>query len=303
MSEQGAGGITGDSRLLEALNEHAGFYVAGGKLIEQGASPYQQYEVWETPQFGKLFRLDGYFMTSERDEFFYHENLIHVPALAHAGPRSALIIGGGDGGSAEELFKHPSMARVVLVELDAKVVDIARTHLQAVHRGALDDPRLELRIEDGLKYVGEIAPAAGERFDLIVLDLTDPIGPAEALYTETFFRDCKAILAEGGAITLHIGAPIYQAERMQRLLRNLRAVFGLVCPYFMYIPLYGSQWGMACASDSLDPRSVPAEELDARLRARALGNLDYYNGAVHHAQFALPNYLRELTTSGHADRA
>jgi spermidine synthase len=280
--------------LVEDLNEHAGFFIRPARLLEAGKSAYQDYEVWDTPQFGKLFRLDGYFMTSERDEFFYHENLIHVPALTHAAPRSALIIGGGDGGSAEELFKHPSMQRVVLVELDAKVVDIARAHLQAVHRGALDDPRLELRIEDGLRYVREVAPATGQRFDLIVLDLTDPIGPAEALYSEAFFRDCKALLSGQGAVTLHIGAPIFQSERLLRLIRNLRAVFRLVSPYFMYIPLYGSQWGMACASDVLDPVAMSEFELEQRLNARGIGDLQYYNGAVHRAQFALPNYLRRM---------
>ncbi len=283
-----------DQRLTEHLNEHAGYFVSAGALLDSGTTPYQSYEVWQTPQYGKLFRLDGCFMTSERDEFFYHENLIHVAATAHPGPARALIIGGGDGGSAEELFKYPSMQRVVLVELDAKVVDIAREHLEAVHHGALDDPRLELRIEDGLHYVREVAPAAGERFDLIVLDLTDPIGPAEALYTERFFRDCKALLAQGGAVTLHIGAPLFQPERMLRLMGNLRAAFTHVAPYFLYIPLYGAQWGMACASDALDPRTLSEDEVEARLAVRRIGALQYYNGAVHRAQFALPNYLKAL---------
>lgn len=283
-----------EGRLLEELNDDAGFYLRVGKLLDSGASPYQQYEVWDTPQFGKLFRLDGYFMTSERDEFFYHENLIHVPAVTHPAPASALVIGGGDGGSAEELFKHPTMQSVVLVELDAKVIEIARTHLQAVHRGALDDPRLELRIEDGLKYVREVAPASGRRFDLVVLDLTDPIGPAEALYSAEFFRDCSALLTARGALTLHIGAPIFQPQRLLQIRDNLRAVFRGVFPYFMYIPLYGSQWGMACASNGLDPTAISPAEVDSRLTLRGIEDLNYYNGAMHCAQFALPNYLRRL---------
>ncbi len=281
-------------RLLEELNENGGFYFRAGKLLESGASEYQEYEVWETPQFGKLFRLDGYFMTSEKDEFFYHENLIHVPAITHPGPASALVIGGGDGGSAEELFKHPSMKRVVLVELDAKVIEIARAHLQSVHRGALDDPRLELRIEDGLNYVRNVAPAAGTRFDLIVLDLTDPIGPAEALYGAEFFKDCKTLLTPKGAITLHIGAPIFQPERVLQIRDNLCAAFTNVFPYFLYIPLYGSQWGMACAADGLDPTALSPAEVDRRVAERGISDLQYYNGAVHCAQFALPNYLRHL---------
>lgn len=280
--------------LFEELSENAGFFIRGGRLIESGQSEYQAYEVWDTPQYGKLFRLDGYFMTSEGDEFFYHENLIHVACIAHPEPRRALIIGGGDGGSAEELFKYPTMERVVLVELDGKVIAIAREHLASVHRGALDDPRLELRVEDGLRYVRETAPSRGERFDLVVLDLTDPIGPAEALYTERFFGECKALLSEHGAMTLHIGAPVFQPERLKQLIDSLRAVFTRVSPYFMYIPLYGSQWGMAVASDRLDPKALSAAEVDHRIAARAIGHLQYYNGDMHAAQFALPNYLRSL---------
>lgn len=283
-----------ENLLLEDLNEHTGFYVRGGQLLERGRSEYQEYEVWDTPQFGRLFRLDGYFMTSERDEFFYHENLIHVPGMTHPGLRRVLIIGGGDGGSAEEVFKYPHVERVVLVELDEKVVSIAREHLAAVHQGSLDDARMEIRIEDGLRYVREIAPAAGERFDLIVLDLTDPVGPAEALYTSEFFRDCKALLNPQGAMTLHIGAPVHTPERLVALMRNLHATFSCVRPYFMYIPLYGSLWGMACASDALDPLELSEEEVERRLAQHKIGALQYYNGAMHCAQFALPNYLRFL---------
>lgn len=283
-----------DKRLCEALNENAGFFLQASRLLDSGQSEYQSYEVWDTPQFGKLFRLDGYFMTSERDEFFYHENLIHVAGIAHGAPRRALIIGGGDGGSAEELFKYPSIEKVVLVELDEKVIEIARQHLYAVHQGSLDDERLELRIEDGLRYVAEVAPAAGMRFDLIVLDLTDPIGPAEALYSVDFFNSCKKLLTENGAVTLHIGAPVYQQQRLRRLIGNLRQVFAKVSPYFLFIPLYGGQWGMACASDNLDPTLLSAEQADQRIAALKLSNLQYYNGAVHHAQFALPNFLRQL---------
>ncbi|MBI1907599.1 MAG: polyamine aminopropyltransferase, partial [Rhodocyclales bacterium] len=228
------------------------------------------------------------------DEFYYHENLIHVAALSHPVPRSALIIGGGDGGSAEELFKHPDMESVVLVELDAKVIEIAREHLQAVHRGALDDPRLELRVEDGLRYVREIAPARGRRFDLVVLDLTDPVGPAEDLYSRRFFAECKALLNDHGALSLHLGAPVFQPRRVRQLVDNLRAEFSNVSPYFMYIPLYGSLWSMACASDHLAPEQLDAREVDTRIAQRAIGDLQYYNGAIHCAQFAQPNHLRAL---------
>ena len=280
--------------LAELVSEDAGYFLRGARLLEAGHSEWQTYEVWDTPRFGKLFRLDGCFMTSERDEFYYHENLIHVPGVAHPGLRRALIIGGGDGGSADELLKYPGVERIVIAELDAKVVELSRRHLRAVHHGALDEPRVEVRTCDGMKYVHEDGPAAGERYDLIVLDLTDPVGPAEALYAADFFAACKTLLAEGGALTLHIGTPVYQPERVRELVARLRRVFAKVRPYFLYIPLYGSLWGMACASDTLDPAVLDAGEVDRRLATRAIRELQHFNGAVHCAQFALPNHLRVL---------
>lgn len=284
----------GPGFLYEELCDDAGYFVRAGELLEKGESAWQSYEVWDTPQFGKLFRLDGCFMTSERDEFYYHENLIHASAIIHPGLRRALIIGGGDGGSAEEILKYRSVEQVVIAELDEKVIELSRRHLQAVHHGALDDPRVNIRIGDGMAYVREQGKDGGDRYDLIVLDLTDPVGPAEALYSAEFFRDCKALLSPGGALTLHIGSPVYIPERVRELVQRLRTLFAVVRPYFLYMPLYGSLWGLASASDTLDPLSESAAEIDRRLAERAIVKLQHYNGAVHHAQFALPNHLRTL---------
>lgn len=280
--------------LAEELGPHAGYFLQGANLLEKGRSAWQDYEVWDTPAFGCIFRLDGCFMTSERDEFYYHENLIQVPASAHEGIRTALIIGGGDGGSAEELLKQPTIERIVLAELDEKVVEISRRYLHAVHRGALDDPRVDIRIGDGMKYVNEDGPARGDQYDLIVLDLTDPVGPAEALYAENFFRACRSLLAPGGALSLHIGSAIFNPEQVKMLVARLRSVFRCVRPYFLNIPLYGGLWGLATASDSLDPLRLSAAEIDQRLAARGIAHLQYYNGDIHHAQFVLPNNLRQL---------
>jgi spermidine synthase len=283
-----------DHWLCEALNPNVRVCCRGGVLLEAGASRHQSYEVWDTPQFGKLYRLDGSGMASEADEFFYHENLIHFATIAQVAPRRALILGGGDGGSARELFRHPGIEQVVLVELDAKVIDLARTHLAAIHRGALDDSRLELRIDDGLHYVREIARRGGETFDLIVFDLTEPDGPAAALYGPEFLSDCKNLLSGQGALSLQLGAPVFQPGRVRELVGRLRAVFRHVQPYFFYVPLYGSLWGMACASDRLRPGLLSAREVDRRLVERSIAPLRYYNGAIHRAQLALPKYLRAL---------
>lgn len=280
--------------LVEQLDEHYGYFCRHGQLLESGRSAFQRYEVWDTPTFGKLFRLDGSFMSSERDEFYYHENLVHVPGLTHAAPRRALVIGGGDGGSAKELLKYPSIERVVVVELDAAVIALARRHLGAVHRGALDDARTEIHVANGLDYVRREASPGGERFDLIVLDLTDPVGPAASLYELPFLGDCRTLLDGQGALTLHLGSPVFQPPQVRMLIDRLRAVFANVRPYFLYIPLYGSLWGLACASERIDPLGMSVAELDKRLLERGIGPLRYYNGAIHQAQFALPNYLRTL---------
>lgn len=296
MSEEGTTvqPVCGTETLVEELDPNFGFHCRGARLLEAGVSRYQRYEVWDTPTFGKLFRLDGGLMSAERDEFVYHENLVHVAASSHPSPRRALVVGGGDGGSARELLRHPGIGRVVVVELDEKVVELARRHLGAIHRGALDDPRTGLHIGDGLDYVRR-AVAAGEGFDVIVLDLTEPgNGPAKALYDTPFLADCRALLRGTGALTLHLGAPWRQAEQARALVHRLRAVFAIVRPYFLFIPSYGGLWGLACASDRVDPRVHSAAAIDTTLARRGITGLRYYNGEVHAAQFAQPNFLREL---------
>jgi spermidine synthase len=276
--------------LTEWLNAECGYFVRGTRCLEKFRSLHQEVEVWETAQYGKLFRLDGSFMTSEADEFFYHENLVHVAAITHPNVETALIIGGGDGGSAEELLKHPKVERVTIVELDQAVVDIARKYLQAVNRGALDNERVTLKIGDGLAYVRETT----ECFDMIVLDLTDPGGPSQPLYTADFYHACAARLNPGGLLSLHIASPVAQPERCRQCVADLRAAFAIVRPYLVAIPLYGGLWAMACASTSLDPTRLLAADVERRLELRRILDLKYYNGGTHRGMLALPNFVRTL---------
>jgi len=159
-----------------------------------------------------------------------------------------------------------------------------------VHNGGLDNPGRRRIIGDGMKFVRETE----ERFDLIALDLNDPMGPAEALYSEEFFQQCRAALAPGGALTLHIGSPVARPERVAQLAQRLGGVFRIVRPYTMYIPLYGSLWAMAVCSDKLDPKAFTADEIDRRIEARKLEDLRFYNGETHEGVFALPNFVRDL---------
>jgi spermidine synthase len=280
--------------MIEELTPDWGLHLRSAREIEKFRSSFQAIEVHDSVTFGKLFRLDGHFMTSERDEFYYHENLVHMAALTHPQPRQALVIGGGDGGSAEELLKHPSLQSVTLCEIDPAVVDIARKHLAAVHHGAFDDARLTLKIEDGFGFVRH-SPAY---YDLIVLDLTDPGGPSTPLYTADFYRACAARLNPQGAMTLHVASPVAHPERVRDTLARLREAFPVVTPYLTSIPLYGGLWMMACVAPSLDPRVLSAREVDRRIAQRGLRELRYYNGDMHRAALALPNFIRAMVAPG-----
>ena len=290
MPDDKAAGDVQPGLLTEYLTAETGFFVRSVREFERFQSPFQAVEVHDTVPFGTLFRLDGHFMTSEKDEFFYHENLVHTAAIAHPAPEKALIIGGGDGGSAEELLKYPTMKSVTLVEIDLAVVDIARKYFGAVHRGALSDPRLAIKVEDGLAFVRSTT----ETFDLIVLDLTDPGGPSEPLYTADFYRACAARLNPTGALTLHIASPVAHPDRIRAGLANLRAAFAIVAPYLVCIPLYGGLWMMASASATLNPAFLTPLDVDRRIAQRNIRDLQYYNGGMHRAGFALPNFVREL---------
>jgi len=293
MPEEKTGGDVRPGLLTEYLTDDIAFFVRSKREFERFQSPFQAVEIHDTAPFGTLFRLDGHFMTSEKDEFFYHENLVHTTAMAHPAPEKALVVGGGDGGSAEELLKYPSMKSVTMVEIDVAVIDIARKYFGAVHRGALGDTRLTLKVEDGLAYVR----SSTETYDLIVLDLTDPGGPSEPLYTVDFYRACAKRLNASGAMTLHIASPVAHPERIRAGVANLRAAFAVVVPYLVTVPLYGGLWMMASASATLNPSYLTPLEIDRRIAQRRVGDLQYYNGDVHRASFALPNFVRQLVAA------
>ncbi len=280
-----------DTLVFDWLNTQSGYGFTAKAPLASFQSPYQRVEVFDTHQFGKAFRLDGRLMTSVGDEFFYHECMTHPALLTHPNPQSVLVIGGGDGGSTEEILKHPSIKRVVMAELDEAVINVAREHLPEIHKGALDDARLSIQIGDGYEFVKHCT----EKFDLVVLDLTDPDTPAFALYSEEFFRLCQRLLNPGGLMTMHLGSPVYQPETVRKNAANLRKVFKQVHPLSLFIPLYGSLWCLAVASDSANPRALAPDNITARLMERRIGALKYYNAPMHAALFVLPTFVQELT--------
>lgn len=267
------------------VTEHHGVYVERAQRRFRRRSPYQEVEIYDTVPFGRLLCLDRYVMVTEKDEAHYHEPLVHVPAFTHARPRSALIIGGGDGGTARELLRHRSVRNIVVVEIDSEVVEAARLHLAGIHRGALYDARVEVVIADGLRFV----EATDRRFDLIVLDLTDPMGPSRPLYSAAFYRACRRLMNPGAIMSLHIESPTSRPEVCREIVDNLRAEFPKVAPYVTSIPTYGALWGMATASETLDPRDVFSRTIAHRLADSSFADLKVYNPFLHQALFALPN--------------
>lgn len=280
--------------LIEALTPDFGHYLRATRLLHEGHTPFQKIELFESRQFGKALRLDNVFQTSVGDEFFYHEMMVHPAMMSHERPERVLIVGAGDGGMAEEVLKHNTVREVVMVEIDPDVVRFSKEHLTEIHRGSFDDPRLTLRIEDGFRYVMDAAEGGRERFDVAILDLTDPIGPSRPLYTVEYYEALAALLGDGGIHVQHVENPITRAELFRQLVANLRAVYPQVHPLFQYVPLYGTLWAFCNASRTVDPSAADPEEMDRRIAKRGVTDLKIYNGDMHRAAYAQPNFVREL---------
>ena len=279
---------------LEWLTPDIAHGFASRRPPEVTQSEFQRLDWHDTRSLGHTLSLDGAFMLSERDEFIYHECMVHVPALAHTAPRSAFVVGGGDGCTARELLKYKSIERIVIAELDPAVIASCRQHLAIVNHGALDDSRVKIVIGDALKTLTDQA----ETFDIIVMDLTDPNddadSPANALYSKACFELIGSRLSPDGQMTAHIGSPFYHPERFSRTLTDLRSVFQKVAAYKAFMPIYGAEWGMACASNHTDPRAFSESEISERLTARAIADLRFYTPRVHASLFAWPAYAEKL---------
>lgn len=255
-------------------------------------SAFQTIELFETEAYGRALALDGLMMTSERDEFFYHEMIAHLPLCTARRPRDVLIIGGGDGGTAREVLRHADVERLTMVEIDGDVVDVCKAHLPEL--GAWRDPRLEVRIDDGIAFAKRAPDAA---YDVVLLDGSDPVGPAEGLFNAAFYRDVKRILRPGGVFGLQSESPLLQARVFAQVQTTLASIFDRVRPYFGLVPLYagGSTWSWTLASTDADLEAWDADRLGA-----LEPGLRYLNRDVARAAFAQPGYVRRLLAAARA---
>jgi spermidine synthase len=250
-------------------------------VLYDAVSPYQHIQVAVSAQFGRMLILDDAVQTTEGDEHVYHEMLVHLPLIAHPDPRRVLIIGGGDGGTLEEVLKHP-VEQATMVEIDRAVVDVSRTYLPGIARGAFDDPRGRLLIADGIAFVRE----TDERFDAVLVDSTDPKGAAEALFGEAFFALCARVLTPGGILCMQSGSLLYQRDVRAGVRSALSRIFALVLPYWAAIPTYpGTLWTFTLATRGADPRGLDRSAIASRLQGFGLR---YYGPDAHHAALTLP---------------
>ena len=256
------------------------------RSIYQGKSEFQSVDVVETEEFGRALALEDAWMTSERDEAHYHEMIVH-PALTCAKKiERVLVIGGGDGGTVREVLRYPEVKHVTMVELDKLVTDVCKEHLSSFGV-PWNDPRLNLQFGDGIAY---LQGYKAEPYDVILIDGSDPIGPAEGLYASPFYESAKRCLVPGGVVASQTESPIAMAEDFARIVKTLRTSFKRAEPYFVPIPLYPSgMWSFTFASDSVDPQAFD----DARAQ-RIEQVARYYNRDVHRAAFAQPSFVRAL---------
>lgn len=253
---------------------------------------YQLVEVYETDTWGNLMTIDGMVMLSERDEFVYHEMLSHVGMFSHPKPENILIIGGGDGGTAREVLRHGSVKKVDMVEIDEAVVRASKKYLPQV--GDWENPKLNVHFEDGIQFVQQI----GEPYDVIIIDGSDPVGPAEGLFKKDFIQACYNGLTEEGILTAQTESPWVQDyhSSMNRVFTALDAIYNLSKMYLGYIPLYpAGMWSFAFASKSgKDP--LGQETLGRVDEGMGVfgSELKYYNTEIHRGSFALPNFVKKI---------
>ncbi len=273
-------GIMKTTEIREFHTPSSGLFFRARRRLVRERTPFQKVEVYETDSFGRVLLLDGLVQTTERDEYFYHEMLVHPAMISHPRPKEILIIGGGDGGALREVLRYP-VKSAVLVEIDARVIEVCRKHFPGL-AASFSDRRAEVAVEDGNRFIRQ----TDRRFDIIVVDSSDPVGPSAILHQRNFFAALKKCLRPGGIIVSQAGAPLFQREHLLEKRRFLRRLFNSAIYYFGPAPTYpGGLWCYAFLSDRFDPSLVHRRRPPKKLR--------FFNLDVHRAAFALPEFLRE----------
>lgn len=272
----------------EEHTDNVRFTMKVDKHIFSEQSPFQRIDFLNTYEFGRVFALDGIIMLTQRDEFIYHDMIVHVPMAANPDIKKVLVIGGGDGGSVRELTRYSAVESIEMVEIDQRVVECCRDFLPQTS-SKLDDPRVKLFYEDGIKFIS----TKHKEYDLIIVDSTDPIGPGEGLFTEAFYKNCFEALKDDGILVNQHESPYYEntASLMKRTHKRIKQFFPIAKVYQIHIPTYASgHWLFGFASKKYDP----VKDLDDKAWNSLGLETEYYNTELHKASFALPNYVIKM---------
>lgn len=247
-------------------------------------TPFQHLVMQETEEFGTMLVLDGMVMTTDKDEFVYHEMVAHPALFTHPNPKHVLVVGGGDGGVIREIMKHPSVEKAVLVEIDGKVIEYSKKYLPNI-AGELDNPRVEVIVNDGYMHILN----SKNEYDVIMVDSTEPVGPAAPLFERGFYQGIYESLKEDGLFVAQTDNPWFKADLIQQVNRDVKEIFPIVRVYGANIPTYPSGlWTFTMGSKVHDPLQVDANripEIDTK----------YYSPRLHHAAFVLPKFVEDLT--------
>lgn len=272
----------------EEHTDNVRFSIKVDRHLFSAESEFQRIDIMDSYEFGRFLALDGSMMLTEKDEFIYHEMMVHVPMAVNLSIQKVLVIGGGDGGAVRELCRYPQIEQIDLVEIDEMVVGACKAYLKQT-ACALEDSRVHIYYEDGLKFIRRVE----NLYDLIIVDSTDPFGPGEGLFTREFYGNCFKALSDKGILVNQHESPYYKvyAQSLQKTHEKIKGCFPVTRLYNAHIPTYPSgNWVFGFASKGIDPIS----ELDEK-SWKALGiETQYYNADIHRGCFALPNYVKKL---------
>jgi spermidine synthase len=271
--------------------------LAADEVLHEVKTEHQHLVIFKNRTWGTVLMLDGVCQLTTSDEFIYHEMMAHVPLMALDKPKRVMVVGGGDGGVMREVLKHPSIERAMLVEIDREVIDTALQFYPEIPGGAFDDERTIIVIADGRKFVAE----TDERFDAIIVDSSEPIGPSAVLHTPEFFASCKHALNEGGILVTQNGLPFLFPDHLRDTTRAFASLFDHVAPYLCTQPCYfGGPFALNWASDDDEYLDIPVKRLAKRQEKRGIST-KYWTPAVHNAAFALPRYAETVVERAMAD--
>jgi spermidine synthase len=264
----------------EKQTPHAGITCLVRETLCHLKTPYQELAVIDTLQYGRMLVLDGMVQTTEKDEFVYHEMIVHVAMQAHPDPRHVLVVGGGDGGAIREVLKYPSVESATLVEIDEAVITASKEYLPGIACG-LADPRVRVLVADGIEHVKE----SQGKYDCIFVDSTEPVGPAVGLFAEEFYAAIYRALKKDGLFVAQTESPFFNRDLIKNVFARIIRVFPLAKLYLASVPTYPSGlWSFTAGSKCYDPEAGGGKPVDTR----------YYNAEVHQGAFRLPVFVREL---------